>query len=90
MNSNTIFGGNPLGVLLRLALISILVGIVMKALGIDLHNFFQRINELLRNLYDLGFGAIEWVVEYMLLGAMVVIPIWLISRVVASGRSKAE
>jgi Na+/H+-dicarboxylate symporter len=90
MDRNTIFGGNPLGVILRLALISIVVGIVMKALGIDLRNFFQRINELLRNLYDLGFGAIEWIVEYMLLGALVVIPIWLIARVVGAARSKAE
>ena len=78
MDRNTIFGGNPLGVILRLALISIVVGIVMKALGIDLSNFFQRLNELLRNLYDLGFGAIEWIVQYLLLGAMVVVPVWLL------------
>jgi hypothetical protein len=90
MDRNTIFGGNPLGVILRLALISIAVGIVMKALGIDLSNFFQRINELLSNLYDLGFGAIEWVLEYMLLGALVVIPIWLIARMVGAARSKSE
>lgn len=90
MDRNTIFGGNPLGVILRLALISIVVGIVMRALGIDLRNFFQRINELLRNLYDLGFGAIEWVIEYMLLGALVVIPIWLIARLVGAARSKSE
>jgi hypothetical protein len=90
MDRNTIFGGNPLGVILRLALISIAVGIVMKALGIDLANFFQRINELLRNIYDLGFGAIEWVLEYMLLGALVVIPIWLIARIAGAARSKAE
>lgn len=90
MDRNTIFGGNPLGVILRLALISIVVGIVMKALGIDLGNFFQRINELLRNIYDLGFGAIEWMLEYLLLGALVVVPIWLIARVVSAARSKAE
>lgn len=90
MDRNTIFGGNPFGVLLRLALISIVVGIVMKALGIDLSNFFQRINELLRNIYDLGFGAVEWVLEYMLLGALVVVPIWLIARVTSASRSKSE
>lgn len=90
MDRNMIFGGNPLGVILRLALISIVVGIVMKALGIDLSNFFQRINELLRNIYDLGFGAIEWVLEYMLLGALVVVPIWIIARLVGASRSKAE
>ncbi len=86
MDRNTFFGGNPLGVFIRLALISIVVGIVMKALGIDLGNFFQRINELLRNIYDLGFGAVEWILEYMLLGALVVVPIWLIARVAGAAR----
>jgi hypothetical protein len=90
MDRNTIFGGNPLGVAIRLALISLVVGIVMKALGIDLSNFFQRINELMRNIYDLGFGAVEWVLADILLGALVVVPIWLIARVVGAARSKAE
>jgi hypothetical protein len=90
MDRNTIFGGNPLGVVIRLALISIVVGIVMKALGIDLRNFFDRLNELLRNLYDLGFDAFQWVIEYLLLGALVVVPIWLIARVVSAARAKAE
>lgn len=88
MDRNTFFGGNPIGVLVRLALISIAVGIVMSALGIDLGNFFDRINQLLRNIYDLGFGAVEWLLQYLLLGALIVVPIWLITRVVSASRSK--
>lgn len=88
MDRNTLFGGNPISVLIRLALISLAVGVVMSALGIDLGNFFDRLNQLLRNLYDLGFGAIDWVLQYMLLGALIVIPIWLITRLVAAGRAK--
>lgn len=90
MDRNTLFGGNPFGVVIRLALISIAVGIVMSALGIDLSNFFDRLNTLLRNLYDLGFGAIEWVLQYMLLGALIVVPIWLITRVVSASRTKGN
>lgn len=88
MDRNTFFGGNPISILIRLALISLAVGIVMSALGIDLGNFFDRLNHLLRNLYDLGFDAIDWVLRYMLLGALIVIPIWLITRLVAAGRAK--
>lgn len=87
MDTRTLFGGNPLGVFIRLALISIAVGIVLKALGIDLRNFFDRLNVLLRHLYDLGFGAIEWVFEYMLLGALVVVPIWLVARMAGAFKS---
>ncbi|MCH9764439.1 MAG: integrase [Alphaproteobacteria bacterium] len=86
MNREQIFGGSPLGVAVRLALISIAVGIVMKALGINLSNFFHRINVLLRNIYDLGFGAFEWLLEYLMLGALVVVPVWLISRLISASR----
>lgn len=89
MDRNTFWGGNPLSVVIRLALLSIVAGIVLSALGINLRNFFDRINTLLRNLYDLGFGAIDWVLQYLLLGAIVVVPIWLIARLAATGRNKA-
>ncbi len=85
-----LLGGSPVGVAVRLALISIAVGIVMKALGINLSNFFYRINVLLKNIYDLGFGAFEWVLEYLLLGALVVIPIWLISRFLGARRKSRD
>lgn len=83
MDRDTIFGGSPFSVLIRLALISIVVGVVLSALGINLRNFFDRINELLRAIYDLGFGAVDWVLQYLLLGAIVVVPIWAIARVAA-------
>jgi hypothetical protein len=81
MDGRTVFGGSPLAVVIRLALISIAVGVVLSTLGINLRNFFDRINELLRSIYDLGFGALEWILQYMLLGAIIVVPIWAIARV---------
>jgi hypothetical protein len=86
MDRNSLLGGSPLGVVIRLTLISIAVGIVLKALGIDLRNFFDRINELLRNVYDMGLGAIQWMLEPLLLGAIVVVPIWFIGRVFRATR----
>jgi hypothetical protein len=88
MDRNSLLGGSLLSVVIRLTLISIAVGIVLKALGIDLRNFFDRINELLRNVYDLGFGAIQWILEPLLLGAIVVIPIWFIGRVFRATRPR--
>ncbi len=90
MDRNMIFGGSPLSVVVRLALISIVVGIVLDALGINLANFLDRINDLLRRIYDLGFGAIDWLLQYLLLGAAVVVPIWAIARVAAILRRPAE
>jgi hypothetical protein len=28
----------------------------------------------------MGFGAVEWMMRYLLLGAVIVIPIWIIGR----------
>jgi Family of unknown function (DUF6460) len=88
MDSNALIGGRPLATILRLLVISLVVGIVLSALGIDLSNFFDRVNALLRNIYDLGFDSIEWLLQYVLLGAAVVVPVWLISRLFAAGRPK--
>lgn len=90
MDWQKFLGGSPVGVIVRLALISIAVGIVMRVLGIDLSNFYHRINVLLRNIYDLGLGAFESVFEFFLLGALVVIPIWLIARLISAARSGSK
>ncbi len=90
MDLKTIFGGNPLAVIVRLALISLVVGIVLSALGIDLHNFMYRLSSLLRDIWDLGFRSLDWVLQYTLLGALVVVPIWLIARVAGGLRKGPE
>lgn len=81
------FGGNPIAVILRLALISVIVGIVLSALGITPENFLYRLQIFVRRVYDMGFGAIEWALGYLLIGAVVVVPIWLIARVFGLLRS---
>jgi uncharacterized oligopeptide transporter (OPT) family protein len=86
MDRDTFLGGSPFGVLVRLVLLSIVVGVVLSALGITPQNFFYQINVLLRRIYDLGFGAFQSVVEYLVLGAMVVVPIWLIARLIKTAR----
>lgn len=88
MDRNTLFGGHPLAVILRLAVLSIVVGIVLSALGITPRNLFYHLDILVRRLYDMGFGAIEWVVQYMILGAMVVVPVWVIARLLGYGRPR--
>lgn len=79
-------GGNPLGVALRLIILSIVVGIVLSAMGITPDNVLYKLQILIKRIYDLGFGAIDWVIGYFIIGAIVVIPIWLIVRLVSGMR----
>jgi hypothetical protein len=71
-----IFGGSPAAVLLRLIVISIIVGIVLKALGVRPGDLLERFNDLVHSLRYLGADAVQW----FLLGAIVVFPAWLIYR----------
>jgi hypothetical protein len=73
-------GGPPLSVIFRLVLLSVLVGVILKVLGLDPFNILRSIEELIRFLWDMGFDALVWLWRYFLLGAVVVVPIWLIVR----------
>ncbi len=76
------FGGNPGVVFIRLAVISLIVGVVLSALGLSPYDIINSIRTLFQRIYDMGFDAIEWAFRYFLLGAAVVFPIWLIARIV--------
>jgi uncharacterized protein DUF6460 len=80
------FGGPPLSVVLRLILLSILVGVILAAIGLDPLNIVRSIERLIRSIWDMGWDAIAWVWRYFLLGAVIVVPIWLVIRLVRAPR----
>ena len=81
-------GGSPLAVLGKLILLSILVGVLLSVFGLDPWNIVYSVRRLFDFFWELGFDAVEWVWRYFLLGAVIVVPIWLIMRLVKapSGR----
>jgi hypothetical protein len=78
------FGGSPVWVAVRLILLSVVIGVLLSALGLDPWNIVQSIERLIRRIFDLGWDAVVWLWRYFLLGAVLVIPIWLIVRLVRS------
>ena len=83
-----IFGGSPLAVLGRLVLVSILVGVILSALGLDPFDIVRSIERLIRSIWDMGFDAVRYVWRYFLLGAVIVIPIWIIIRLINAPRGR--
>ena len=81
-------GGSPLAVAFRLILLSILVGVVLAAIGFDPWNIVNSIRLLFQRIWDLGFDAINGLWRYFLLGAVIVIPIWLLSRMFGAPRGR--
>jgi uncharacterized protein DUF6460 len=80
------FGGPPLSVILRLILLSILVGVILAAIGLDPLNIIRSIERLVRSIWDMGWDAVTWVWRYFLLGAVIVVPIWFIVRLLRAPR----
>ena len=74
------FGGPPLSVIFRLILLSILIGVILQVLGLDPWNIFDSLRRLVLRVWDMGFDALRWLWRYLLLGAVVVVPIWVIVR----------
>ena len=83
-NLSRFLGGSPIAVAVRLILLSILVGVVMSAFGLDPRNIINSVRDLILGIWNLGFDAINWVWRYFLLGAVIVVPIWLITRLMNS------
>ncbi len=74
------FGGPPLTVIGRLIMLSILVGVILAAIGLDPWNIIESVERLIRHIWNMGFDAVRWLWRYFLLGAVIVVPIWLVMR----------
>jgi hypothetical protein len=83
-----LFGGPPLSVIFRLALLSILVGVIMEALGFDPWDILNSLQRLAQHIWDMGFDAVRFLWRYLLLGAAVVVPIWLLLRLVRAPQGR--
>ena len=79
-------GGSPGRIAIQLVAMSFIVGIILSVLGVSPYDILSGLERLVRRIYNMGFDTVEWIFRYFLLGAVVVIPIWLIMRVLKMGR----
>jgi len=74
-------GDSPMRVLLKLLVVSFLVGLVMSAFGWSPYDIVMGICNFFLDIWNLGFRAIDRVFGYVLLGAAIVIPAFLLIRI---------
>ena len=79
-------GGSPLAVLLRLLLVSLLVGVFMVWQGIHPEDIVYGAGHVIVRLWNTGFDSIREIGQYFLAGSVVVVPVWLILRLMTSRR----
>jgi hypothetical protein len=81
-------GGSPTMVAVRLIVVSFVVGIVLVTFGFEPMTLFAEVVRSVRRIVELGFSDIRQVGRILLTGAMVVVPVWLVLRLVDSTRRR--
>ena len=77
---NRFLGGSPGGVFLRLLFVSLIVGAFLMWLDIRPWDIFRGLQQLVDRFWGLGFDAIREIADYILAGAAIVVPVWLVLR----------
>lgn len=73
-------GDSPLRILLKLIVVSFIVGLVMSAFGWSPLDVVYGIRDFFVDLWHMGFHALDRFVGYILLGAAIVVPAFLVIR----------
>lgn len=83
-----LLGDSPARLLLRLVILSLVVGVVLAALGVEPHDIVASGLRFINHIWSMGFDTIDRVWRYFLLGAVVVVPVWLVLRLLNAGRNR--
>jgi hypothetical protein len=79
-------GGPPAAVLMKLVFLSIVVGAFLALFGLTPPDLLHGLRDLAENLYNLGFGAVRRVGTYFIYGAVIVVPVWLVLRLLGGSK----
>lgn len=82
---NRFLGGSPGGVLIRLLFLSIIVGAVMSWWGVTPFDLYDGLTTVVRDLINEGFASLRNLGVWVVYGAVVVVPAWLLLRLLRGG-----
>ena len=85
-------GGSVTAVFVRLLILSAVVGFVLAQLRVTPWGFYQLLIDLAHGfaswLRSIGMEMLVPVLNWIGIGALVVVPIWLVARIIRSMRSR--
>ena len=77
------FGGSPVGTVVRLAFVSLVVGALLMWLDIEPLTVVRVAQNLAARIWNMGFEAVHEMGRYLLAGALIVVPVWLVTRLLS-------
>ena len=81
-------GGAPAVVVLRLIVVSLVVGALLVWLRVDPLMVIDAVQRLVQGILAIGFDAVRKLGRYVVAGAFVVLPIWLLARLFSFGAGR--
>ena len=81
-------GGSPASVLLRLLVVSFVVGLILAMFGFDPETVYENFERGVRRLIEFGLTDFRQFGRILLTGAMVVLPIWFLLRLFGARRAR--
>ncbi len=84
-NMTRFLGDTPFRVFIRLLVLSFIVGLILATLEIHPFQIFSWLERVFRRIWEMGFEAIERGFGYLVLGALIVVPAFLVMRVLKLG-----
>jgi hypothetical protein len=79
-NMNRFLGGSPGAVVAKLIFLSLLVGAFMAFLGITPFGLVEGLYRWIASVFDLSLDTLIEIGRWVLYGAIIVVPLWLIAR----------
>jgi hypothetical protein len=79
-------GDSPLRILIKLILVSFIVGLVMHAFGWSPIDVVYAVHDFFLDIWRMGFQAFGRFAGYILLGAVIVVPVFLLIRIASYRR----
>lgn len=83
MTTNNFLGDTLSRTIIKLLVISILVGMVMSVFGIAPLDIVYGVRDFLVNLWNQGWAALGRFGDWLILGASIVVPVFIILRVLS-------
>ncbi len=81
-------GGSPASVALRLIVVSFIVGMILVTFGFEPADIVDSFMRLVHRLVQFGLTDVRQIGRILATGALVVLPVWLVLRLLDSRRAR--
>jgi len=69
---------NIFSIITKLAIGSLLLGLLLSFFSVNPRNLLKGLGDTALQIFDIVASMMAWAVDYILIGAIVVVPVWLV------------